>query len=126
MQAVAGERRLSPRDPAVANGARLEWWEGDTSRDTAARLVDISEGGALVVADVPPPLAQAVWLRVVDPAPTDWVKATVVRHGGPHEAGLAFADRCPADLYMAATLGINPVGLLGEVVLSDADPCDRW
>ncbi|MBV8677896.1 MAG: hypothetical protein JO355_12110 [Planctomycetaceae bacterium] len=45
-------------------------------------MINISEGGALLDVESAPPLHQADWCRLKGPAPTDWIKARVVRHGG--------------------------------------------
>jgi hypothetical protein len=92
---------------ARTNLACVEWLEGGEILGTAARLVDVSEGGALFLADHRPPLHLTVWCRLEGPAPTDWLTARIVRHGAEHEVGLAFADACRFDFTMAATLGLN-------------------
>ncbi len=110
-QAPATERRKSPRSSAVANRAVLEWTEGSESRESPARLVDISGGGARLVAEGLPPLGQSVWFRLEQPAASGWVGARVVRHDDSHGAGLEFANTCPFDVYHAATLGISLDGV---------------
>ena len=114
MSAQVVDRRASVREPAVANRVCVEWWVGDQIYSTTGRMLNISEGGALVVADVTPPLGQSVWLHVEAPAVTDEVGARVARLGQRNEVGLSFATPCPYDLYLAATLGINPCGVLVE------------
>lgn len=112
MNRAAPDRRASPRHRAIANRARVEWLEGGQPRGSAARLVDIGRGGAMLVADRPPPLHRTVWIRIEEPTATDEVRATVVRHGGPDRVGLSFPDPGPYDLFLAATLGINPFASL--------------
>jgi PilZ domain len=99
--------RTSPRHTALENYARLEWWQGDRVYDSPARLVNISEGGALLIVEKSPPLEQTIWCRLEEPTPTDWIRANVVRHGDPREIALTFPASCPFDFSLAATLGLN-------------------
>jgi hypothetical protein len=99
--------RASVRHQGVVNRARIEWWEGGEIRGSVARLVDLSAGGALLIAEDPPPLRQTVWCCLEAPASTDWIKANVVRHGQAREVGLSFSDSCPTDFTLAATLGLD-------------------
>jgi hypothetical protein len=107
MTVASSDRRKSARQGARTNRACLEWSEGGEIRESAARLVDVGQGGALFLTESPPPLHQTVWCRLEGPAPTDWVPAKVVRHRGEHEVALAFADACRLDFTLAATLGLN-------------------
>jgi PilZ domain len=116
------ECRTSARQRGVANRARIEWWEGDAWRETAGHLVNLSAGGALMVAEDRPPVRHVVWCCLEEPGPTDWLKATVVRHGPGREVGLAFADSCPLDFTLAATLGLDFSGLL----LGEGDGPSSW
>ena len=108
MAPISQDRRASAREPAVANQVRVEWFEGGQTRGTAGRVVNISRGGAFLVADRPPPRGKTLRLRMVEPTGTDEVGANVVRHGESDRVGLSFTDPCPYDLHLAATLGINP------------------
>lgn len=100
-------RRTSPRQTAAVNRARLEWWDEGQFHESYAQLSDISEGGALLVAENPPPLDATVWCSLGEPTPTDWVKAVVVRLNAGNQVGLAFPDPCPFDFRLAATLGVS-------------------
>lgn len=106
------DRRATRRETVVANRVCIEWWSGDQMRRTVGRMLNISEGGALVIADPRPPLGQSVWFRVETPARTDEIGARVVRVGESDEIGLSFPRPCPYDLYLVATLGINPCEVL--------------
>jgi hypothetical protein len=97
------ERRRTGRRPARDNRARLEWAERSDFRDTTARLTDISQGGASFVADDPPPLGVAVWVRLETPKLTGWISAKVVRLGGSSGGGLAFSGYCPHDFIGGLT-----------------------
>jgi hypothetical protein len=107
MTTPSRDRRRSARLVARKNLACLEWLEGGEILGSAARLADVSEGGALFLADHRPPLHLTVCCRLEGPASTDWVTARVVRHGGEREVGLAFTDACRFDFTLAATLGLN-------------------
>ena len=75
------DRRRSPRYPALPNRARMAWQEGGRTRVSTARLLNISGVGALVVADEKPIKGQAVWVRLEEPAPTEWVEARIMHSG---------------------------------------------
>ncbi|MBV8318079.1 MAG: hypothetical protein JOZ53_24310 [Planctomycetaceae bacterium] len=70
-------------------------------------MVDIGEGGALLDVESPPPLHQTVGCRLKEPAPTDWIKARVVRPGGFRQVALEFLSSWPFDFTLAAILGLN-------------------
>src|SRR4051812_24071006 len=110
MNQATPDRRASFRHKAIANRAWIEWLEWGEQRRSAARLVDISGGGAMLLADQPPPLSQTVWIRIDEPTETDEVQATIVRHGASNRVGLSFVAPGTGayDLFLAATLGINP------------------
>ena len=91
--------RFSARD----NRARLEWVEGPDLLDTPARLIDISQGGASFVAELPPPPGSDVWLRLEVPSLTGWVSARIVRLDGPTKGGLSFSGYCPHELIASLT-----------------------
>jgi hypothetical protein len=105
-------RRRSAREPAVDGRARLEW-DGTAGRGCDARIVDISRSGALLHCEGGAPSRGPVRLRPGWPASPGWLRATVVRTGGPHRLGLEFADPCPDDVLLAVTLGIGFDHLLG-------------
>jgi hypothetical protein len=107
MSTPSPDRRRSARHVARMNLASLWWSEGGEIRESAARLVDVGQGGALFLTNSPPPLFKTIWCRLDEPAPTDWVTARVIRHGGEHEIGVEFTDACRFDFTMAATLGLN-------------------
>ena len=75
------ERRFSTRCDAVKNQSRMEFTVANGTRKTEAQLLNISRGGALIVADDRPPYAAPIWLRIEIPVKTDWVEAIIVRLG---------------------------------------------
>jgi len=100
------ERRAHRRLPARVNQTTLEWWDGWSSRNAPARIVDISLGGALIESEVPPPHGLDVWVRLEEPTSTSWVGGQIVRTED-GRAALAFREGCPRDFYEAAVLGIG-------------------
>jgi hypothetical protein len=105
------DRRQTPRHRAIENRGRLEWPGGASE----VQVLNISGGGALLMANLQPPADQALSLRLESPVETDWVPARVVRYDGAHALELAFNGRRPEDLILAVTLGIDFTGLfLGQ------------
>jgi hypothetical protein len=101
------ERRASPRCDAVKNQSRLEFFLPSGRRRAAARLVNISRDGALIVADVSPPGDEPFRMRMESPLKTDWADAVTVRVGRGHDIAIQFPGRCPDDLLLAASVGID-------------------
>jgi len=107
------ERRQSPRYRALEQRAWLGWWVGPHQFITmAARLEDISQGGAKLVAADPPPAQHIVWLCLGTPEPTECVRSKVVattrRPEGDCIVRLAFGTPCPQNLYQIAISGLTP------------------
>jgi hypothetical protein len=97
------ERRRTARHRAGENRARLEWAEGGEFRHAEGRLIDLSQGGARVVADVPPLVGRPVWFRLEEPVETGWISAQVIRVSQSLDAGLKFSSYCPDNLFRATT-----------------------
>lgn len=105
------DRRQSPRFPAVEPRAWLGWWVGPQRFATvAARLDNISQGGARLVLPDPPPVQQIVWLCMGMPTPAECVQAKVLEVGRTPEGDsvirLAFGAPCPHNLYRVAISGL--------------------
>jgi hypothetical protein len=101
------EQRASPRCEVVKNRSSIEFDAPEGRRRVSATLVNISRGGALVVAEKPMLRAAPLSLRIESPVRTDWVDATVVRFDPNREIGLHFPHGCPDDLLLAGTVGID-------------------
>ena len=71
--------------------------------ESAALLLNIGEGGALILADNPPPLHQAIRLRMERIRGADYIDAQVVRLCGLHEAAVAFRALSPAGFLALMT-----------------------
>jgi PilZ domain len=106
------ERRASPRCDAVENRSRLQFAGPEGRGRLDARLVNISRDGALVISKDFPPQDAPLWLRVESPVKTDWVEATIVRRGRNQELALRFPRRCPDDLLLAGTIGIDLTSMI--------------
>ncbi len=107
---LATDRRQTYRQKAVQNVAALEWWSGTEPRQARGRVLDVSRSGLRFQGGQCPPTGQPAWLRVGEGQPSPWVSAFVVWKND-HQAGLAFRDPCPEDVYLALTLGIDLGGL---------------
>jgi hypothetical protein len=112
------ERRQCARAETIANEIVLQWWECTETRTSEAKLLDVSERGALVVSDSLVPFIDQVFIQMKTPVKTDWIAARVVRRGRHHELGMEFPGDCQWDFKYAATLGIDFKGLFG---LTDAE-----
>ncbi len=102
---AARDRRRFPRYPTMTNWACLVWHEGGRTYISPAQLLDLSSLGACVLADEVPRHGKSAWLRLEEPAPTDWVKASVVRRTEGLKAGLEFAEHCPTEFFDVVTKG---------------------
>ena len=111
------ERRASPRCDAVKNQSRVQFLVPGGVRGIEARLVNISRDGALLVTQNRPPSEPHIWLRIESPVKTDWVGATIVRIGQDREVALQFPRRCPDDVLLAGSIGID----LTSMILGGAD-----
>jgi PilZ domain len=107
MMSHPDERRASPRCDAVKTRSRIEFAVPEGRRRIGATLVNVSRGGALVVAGIPMPHETPVRLRIESPVKTDWVVATIVRLDQERHVGLHFTDGCPDDLLLASMVGID-------------------
>jgi hypothetical protein len=96
----------------VENQSRLEFAVSGGRRRVEARLVNISRGGALLIADDQPPRESHVWMRIEQPVKTDWAEATTVRIGENQEIGVQFPRGCPDDLLLAGTIGIDLISMI--------------
>ena len=105
-------RRPSRRHAACGNDIFLQWWAGGVAHESAARLLDIGDGGASRMVDEPPPLGQSVRIRLERTGRTDWVDGRVIRRCGPQETAVEFDDVCPKSFFALATRGEQVPALL--------------
>jgi len=106
-------RRASARHSATEYRVWLGLWAGpDQFEAQAARVENISLGGARIVIASPPAKAQRVWLRVGTSTCTDCVQATVLEiealPAGDFAARLAFDAPCPPRLLQTVAQTVVP------------------
>ena len=107
MTPLADERRSSPRCDVVENRLSIEFTAPEGRRTIGATLVNISRGGALVLADKPMRRAAPLSLRIESPVRTDWMDAEVVRFDPSRQIGLQFTQDCPDDFLLAGSAGMD-------------------
>jgi len=103
----SSERRVFERFPAILNRTRLEWCDGAENRNATARLLNVSQGGALIETTMPLPAAQGFWLRLEEPSFSTWVGARLIRNETDARAAIAFHQPCPFDFLESARQGIS-------------------
>jgi hypothetical protein len=107
---IALERRATPRLPAADARIWAGWWLNDDEfTTTAARVENISRGGAKVRSIFEPDVSQDVWLRVANPLCDEYVQATVLEvvptPEGDFWVRLAFSEPCPDPVFQIVTRG---------------------
>jgi len=101
---LAIERRASIRHETVNKQTNLQFMDWTERRITGSRLANISQTGALILADQAPALYRPLWVRVEDAPRAGWIAAEPVRFGGSNEVGIRFYRPCPRDFFLGATL----------------------
>lgn len=108
---ISLERRLHPRLPAVDYRIWVGGWA--SARDfvtIAARVVNLSRGGTLVLTNVPFFVGDDVWLRLGSPTFDGCIRAEVLdtteTSEGEHLLRLRFHEQCPDAFYEVVTLGL--------------------
>ncbi len=107
---VTGERRMAPRSVTLEYQSLLGWWEKGEFQVMAARLLDLSLGGAALETVDPPPEDRDVWFCLVPGQERDCLSGEVVAINrsvtGRHLVRLAFWTPCPGRLLNAAIHGV--------------------
>ncbi len=89
--------------------AWLGWWEGAIYRKSHAALVDISNGGAKVIAEIPPPRRSTIWICLDGLRRTEWVESQVIQVrlllDNTAEVRMSFREICPYSFFEAAVFG---------------------
>jgi hypothetical protein len=115
---VLWDRRRAPRETAAERRLWLGWRTDEDFVVVGAELMNISHGGALVVAEAHPPRGETIWLRLEGPAPIDDVCALVLettRIGrGQHGMRIAFREPFPNAFYQAAVAGLEAMQTRGK------------
>ena len=86
------------------------WWvTEDEFTTTAARVENISRGGAKVRSAFEPDVSQDLWIRVANPLYDECVQATVLEvvptPDGDFWVRMAFSEPCPQPLFEIVTQG---------------------
>jgi hypothetical protein len=113
--APRSDRRLSPRYLAVKNRAIVAWRTETENCESPAKVLNISNGGALAVCEKRPMRDKPVWLRLGEPVATEWAEAKIVRtvklpgllwiRKPSYLIQLCFTEPCPYRLFKSATHG---------------------
>ncbi len=113
--AHSSDERDSARYPTVPNEGRLGWRVGEEKVQTAAQIANISQSGALVFTEDCPPVKQAAWICLEQPARTAWIQTLVVGakkvrkglllHRVSYVVRLRFRPTCPFEFFKVATHG---------------------
>lgn len=111
------ERRKSPRFAVGNNRVWLGWWTGESVFvTTAARIVNISLGGAFLSPENPPPQDRPCWLCLGVPEPVDSVELTVIEvmttRQGQFGVRAQFREPCPYGFFKAVVDGTERVPAL--------------
>lgn len=126
------ERRSVCRYSVVQENAWLGWWEGQAFQSTAAKIVDISLRGALLVVESFPPKDKEVWFCPPGITATDeWIDVKVIdsrkKLFGPREVRLAFRKVFPYEIFKAVVYGPDALKSVDPVPMSvDAEDRDWW
>lgn len=97
-----GERRTSPRFPALERDAWLGWWEDDEFLIAPALLDNISRGGVRLWTNKPIRIEQPCWLCLGPPSPVVCVRSLVLaiaRDRNGFDVRLVFTMPCPDQLF---------------------------
>jgi len=76
----SNDRRRIRRVPVVIPDAELGWWDESNFTTIPARLINLSLNGCLAESRqrLRRPAGQAVWLRSLSVAPTEWTQGVLV------------------------------------------------
>lgn len=88
------------------------WKRPEEFEAQAARIENISQGGAKIVTADPPVLSERIWLRVVSASCSDCVQGTVLEVAtlatGDYASRLSFETPCPLRLLQTIAQGNIP------------------
>ena len=99
------------RYAASEDQAWLGWWEGRVYRKSPATLLNISHGGAKLIAEVTPPRRSTVWICLDGPRRTEWIEAGVLSVARLQDQSavvrVLFREICPYTFFEVAVYGHN-------------------
>lgn len=103
------DRRDTQRYPVEQGAVRLGWYEGGQHRYASAVILDLSHGGARILADAEPPAAGSAWLRPHEDPVAEWCEIIVLQarrlRSGHFLVRLKFYAHCPYDIFKQAVVG---------------------
>jgi len=118
------EQRRAPRYCSHSL-AHLGWWQGERFHRIDASIDDVSQGGAALLIEAPPPPTEFVDLRVASNPGSDWVHAQVrgVRSlsRGRSVIHLRFVDGAAYEFFCAA---LPQTDLTGPGIRYDVENLD--
>ena len=128
--AGTSERRSVCRYSVVQGNAWLGWWEGQAYQSTAARIIDISLRGALLVVDSLPPKDQPVYFCPPGVTPNDeWIEVKVIaarkKMFGPREVRITFRKVFPYEIFKAVVYGPDAIKSVEPPTWLPEDAVDR-
>jgi hypothetical protein len=127
-EVALSDRRQSERYSASEDQAWVGWWEGRLFRKSPATLMDISQGGAKLIADAAPPRRATTWVCLEGPHRSEWVEGMAVEvtkfDNGTACIRLAFREICPYSFFEVAIYGQPSAEESGQFA-AVADPAGR-
>jgi hypothetical protein len=104
-------RRREPRFVAIEDRIWLTWWFNGEFNGLAARLINVSRNGAMIVTAVHFQDGQEIRVFLEEPAPQVGVLAKVMSavagKNGVYQVGLEFQTDCPDAFFIAAANGFE-------------------
>lgn len=117
------DRRRALRYPAAMDQAEVGWCEDKQFRTAAARLKDISSGGAALILDGQEVASTSLWMRLGGENPTQWISANLAgaqtSEDGVQLVRLAFAEPCPYDVFKTAVWGTSSAPMAAPAPIPD-------
>ena len=133
---TTANRRIWERYAVAEDQAWLGWWEGRVYRKSPAIMLDISEGGARLVAETAPPRRATVWVCIAGRHKTEWIEASVLGvsrdDDGSSVIRMAFREACPYAFFEVAVYGypaqieLTPTRQPVEACPTDPSGRDWW
>jgi hypothetical protein len=95
------DRRSSQRYATPGLRIAIRWWAEGAAIESAAALLNVGEGGALLLVDHPPPLHQNIRISLERKAGgADYIDARVMCLGGFYKVAVSFRDLSPAQFLV--------------------------
>jgi hypothetical protein len=108
------DRRAASRYATKGPPAFLGWYEEDTYRTTAVKLLDVSLLGIKVEVEDFPPKEGMIWLCLVGQKPSQWIEVGVVELSKERRllstrrlVRLQFLESCPYEVFKEAIEGFS-------------------